>query len=50
LSYTLYAIDERPLLILLGLWALPYLAVIIFGPVLRRGGWLVRVTAKESAK
>ena len=50
LSYTLYAIDERPLLILLGLWAIPYLAVIVFGPALRRGGWFVRVTAKGSAK
>ena len=50
LSYMLYAIDERPLLILLGLWTIPYLAVIIFGPVLRRGGWFVQVTAKGSAK
>lgn len=50
LSYTLYAIDEWPLLILLGLWAVPYLAVIVFGPALRKGGWFVRVTIKGPGK
>jgi hypothetical protein len=50
LTCTLYAIDERPLLILLGLWTVPYLAVIVFGPALRRGGWFVRVTVKGSSK
>jgi hypothetical protein len=36
LSYALYVIDEWPLLILFGLWAAPYLALIALGPALRR--------------
>ncbi|HVO92089.1 MAG TPA: hypothetical protein VMT22_04580 [Terriglobales bacterium] len=48
LSCTLYAIDERKLLTLLGLWTAPYLAVIAFGPALRRGGWFVRAATKGS--
>ena len=50
LSYALYVIDDRPLLILLGLWAVPYLVVIVFGPALRRGGWFVRVIVKGAGK
>ena len=38
LSYALYVTDEWSLLVLLGLWAAPYLALIVFGPALRRGG------------
>jgi hypothetical protein len=37
LSYALYVIDEWPLLVLFGLWAAPYLALIVFGPALRGG-------------
>jgi hypothetical protein len=48
LSSTLYAIDDRSMLILLGLWSIPYLAVIVFGPALRRGGWFFRVSVKGS--
>jgi hypothetical protein len=48
LSSTLYAIGEWSMLILLGLWAIPYLAVIAFGPALRRGGWFFRATIKGS--
>jgi hypothetical protein len=50
LSYALYVIEEWPLLILLGLWAIPYLVLIALGPALRKRGWIVRVIIKGSGK